>query len=48
MVDFGEYCLEVLVIGVLDLGRFVRLSFAYVQTKAEMPMVSLINKLYLY
>ena len=43
-IDFGELCLGVLVIGVVKVGRYVRLSFAYVQLKAEMPMVSSIDK----
>lgn len=38
----------VLVIGGRDLGRFVRLSFAYVSLEAEMLIASLINKLCLY
>ena len=47
-LHFGELSTEVLVIGVDDLGRFVRLSFAYGVMEAEMPIVSSIDKLRLY
>lgn len=47
-IDFGELWLELLVIGGRDLGKYVRLSFAYVSLEAGKLMDSLINKLRLY